>query len=333
MNLSDQAPSTNEDRPNRQPLNVDKPRFFNALRKSRKNLFSGLTALLTGSFSLSQEEIEELHEALIVNDVGLETSDRIIESIERSLKHKSTSSQTPIDILREQLVRMLEPAECTIQVGRNNDGPTVILMVGVNGTGKTTTCAKIANLFQQQGHSTMLAACDTFRAAATEQLQIWGQRLAIPVVAQNTGADPAAVAHDALNAAIARKTSVLLIDTAGRQQSRDDLMRQLNKIYRVIQKIEPSAPHETLITIDASTGQNALVQVRQFNQHTPISGICLSKLDGSAKGGIAVAISDQFSIPIAFVGLGETIDDIARFDARDYVSSLLQTNSQDICDD
>ena len=191
------------------------------------------------------------------------------------------------------------------------------------GVGKTTTAAKIANRYHTAKRPAMLAACDTFRAAAVEQLQLWGQRAEIPVIAQRTGSDPAAVAHDAMHAALAKKASVLMLDTAGRQHSRDDLMRQVEKIRRVVSKIEPSAPHETLITIDATTGQNAIAQVESFNKHVPLTGICVSKLDGTAKGGIVIALANKFQLPIAFVGFGEKVDDLCEFRASDYIDSLL----------
>ncbi len=299
-------------------------KFFNALAKSRSSVFDKLTSLFSGSSRVDPEKIEELEDVLILSDIGYDMSTSIVDSVSATLKKSGLSTEQVFDVLQAELLKTMKICEVGFDLSRHPT-PTVILMVGVNGVGKTTSCAKIAALMQQQGHSVMLAACDTFRAAAVEQLQTWGQRLNIPVIAQSTGADPAAVAHDAMHAATARQCSALLIDTAGRQQTRDDLMRQLNKIYRVIGKIEPSAPHETLITIDAGTGQNAISQVREFNQHTPISGICVSKLDGTAKGGIVVALAHEFSLPIAFIGLGEGINDIALFNADDYVASLLGT--------
>lgn len=297
-------------------------KFFSALTKSRKSVFASLSNLFTDSTPIDNHEIDELHEALILSDVGHDVSEEIIDRVTTLLKRSKLSGKEVLDVLYEELVSILSTAETEFSLAHHSS-PTVILMVGVNGVGKTTTCAKIANLFKNQGLSVMLAACDTYRAAAIEQIQTWGQRLDIPVIAQSVGSDPAAVAHDAMHAAIARQSSVLLVDTAGRQQTRDDLMRQLNKIQRVINRIEPSAPHETLITIDAGTGQNAINQVQKFNQHTPISGICVGKLDGTAKGGILVALTSQFSLPIAFVGLGENVEDLSPFKADDYVTSLI----------
>lgn len=304
---------------------MSKLTFFKALAKSRNSVLEKLSNLLSGSSAFDQAELDDLHDALILSDVGFHMSESIIDKVTKSLKRSKLSGQQVMDVLRTELLSALTTSEMSFDLTRHGT-PAVILMVGVNGVGKTTTCAKIAHFLEHQGHSVMLAACDTYRAAAIEQLQTWGLRLNIPVIAQATGADPAAVAHDALHAATARRCSALVIDTAGRQQTRDDLMRQLNKIKRVIGKIEPSAPHETLITIDAGTGQNAISQVREFNRHSPITGICISKLDGTAKGGIVVALAREFALPIAFVGLGESLDDIAPFKATDYVASLIGAN-------
>ncbi len=302
-------------------------RFFRALAKSRKSVFEKLTSLIAGRDSIDPAEIDDLHDALILSDIGFEMSESIMQAVTHSMKKSRISGQQVVDVLRDELLNALKKGESAFSLD-HHPTPAVILMVGVNGVGKTTTCAKIAGFLKSQGHSVMLAACDTYRAAAIEQLQSWGDRLDMPVIAQSAGADPAAVAHDAMHAANARQISALLIDTAGRQQTRDDLMRQLNKIHRVVRKIEPTAPHETLITIDAGTGQNAIAQVREFNQHSPLSGICVTKLDGTAKGGIAVALAHEFALPIAFVGLGEGLDDIAPFSASDYVASLLGAASQ-----
>ncbi len=302
----------------------EKPKFsfFNALTKSRKSVLEKLSGLFSGAATLDQTQIDELHDALILSDIGFDMSETIIDQVKRSHKKSKLSGNEVMDVLRDELIQTLVKCESSFDLTAYS-APAIILMVGVNGVGKTTTCAKIARHLQSQNHSVMLAACDTYRAAAIEQLQTWGTRLDIPVIAQATGSDPAAVAHDALHAASARNCSVLLIDTAGRQQTRDDLMRQLNKIQRVIGKIRPDAPHETLITIDAGTGQNAISQVREFNRHTSISGICISKLDGTAKGGIIVALTREFALPITFVGLGERLGDIVPFSATDFVDSLL----------
>lgn len=302
-------------------------KFSSALTKSRKSVVSRLSSLFADSTPFDPQELDELHDALILSDVGYDASEAIIDRVKNSIKKSRLSGEGLRDVLYDELLGMLSAAEQDFSVARH-PSPAVILMVGVNGAGKTTTCAKIANFYKNQGQSVMFAACDTYRAAAIEQIQAWGKRLNIPVIAQSPGADPAAVAHDAMHAAIARESSVLLVDTAGRQHTRDDLMRQLNKIQRIISNIEPSAPHETFITIDAGTGQNGIAQVQMFNQHTPISGICVCKLDGTAKGGIVVALTRQFSLPIAFVGLGETVEDITPFKADDYVASLIGMNRE-----
>ena len=296
--------------------------FFKVLSKTRKSLTDRIAGVFSRSTAINEYEIEELEDALILSDIGIEASERIVESVRRSMKRSALSGQQAADLVWRELVDILTTAEKDLNLQRHSP-PVAIMMVGVNGVGKTTTTAKIAHHYQQQGHSVMLAACDTFRPAAIEQLQTWGERLQMPVIAQSAGADPAAVAHDALHAAVARKCSILLADTGGRQQTREDLMRQLGKIRRVLARIEPAAPHETLITIDAGTGQNAASQVEHFHQHAALTGICVTKLDGTAKGGVVVALTQSFALPIPFVGMGEGIEDLAPFNAREYARSLL----------
>lgn len=303
--------------------------FFEVLSKTRKSLTNRLTSIFSGSQPIDENGLDDLQDALILSDIGFEASEKIIESVRLSVKRSAVSGEQLASLVCKEVEKLLSVAEKKMEIERHSP-PVVILMVGVNGVGKTTTCAKIANYYMQEGHSVMLAACDTFRPAAIEQLQTWGERLTVPVIAQSAGADPAAVAHDALHAAIGRKCSILLADTGGRQQTRDDLMRQLGKIRRVIGKIEPTAPHETLITIDAGTGQNAISQVENFHRHATLSGICISKLDGTAKGGIVVSLTQKFSLPIPFIGLGEGIDDIASFDARNFADSLIGTENAQI---
>lgn len=296
--------------------------LFRVLAKTRKSLSDRLATVFTGSSVINENVLDELQDALILGDIGLEASEQIIESVRLTTRRTNVSGEQATELVRNALLKILSPAESSLEP-RRHDSPVVILMVGVNGVGKTTTCAKIANYYRQRGHSVMLAACDTFRPAAIEQLQTWGERLNVPVIAQTSGTDPAAVAHDALHAAIGRRSSILLADTGGRQQTREDLMRQLAKIRRVLTKIEPAAPHETLITIDAGTGQNAISQIETFDQHAALSGICVSKLDGTAKGGIIVSLTQKFSLPIPFIGVGEHVDDIATFTAEDFADSLL----------
>ena len=301
---------------------IKKFSFFDVLARTRKSVSAGLANLFASTSSLDQSEIDKLYDALILSDVGYAVSESIIDSVSASMKRSNISGVQVANLVRRKLIQILEPAEMNFNLEKHTP-PVIIMMVGVNGVGKTTTSAKIAGYLQQHSHSVMLAACDTFRPAAIEQLQTWGERLNVQVIAQSAGADPAAVAHDAMHAATARDMSILLIDTGGRQQTRDDLMRQLGKIRRVVSKIEPSAPHETLITIDAGTGQNAISQVEQFHKHSALSGICVSKLDGTARGGIVVALTQQFALPLPFIGVGEGIGDIAPFKAADYVDSLL----------
>ncbi len=295
-------------------------KIFGVLERTRRSFTSRLSSLF--STQINEEEIEDLHDSLILSDIGVEVSEELIKTIRTQAKRSTISGEELVHILHRELAGVLKNAEWDFDLSRYPT-PTVILMVGVNGVGKTTTSAKIAHYLKQNGQSVMLAACDTFRPAAIEQLQAWGQRLDLPVISQKAGADPAAVAHDAYHSAVANRTSVLIVDTGGRQQTRDDLMRQLGKIRRVLNKIENSAPHVTLITIDAGTGQNALSQVEQFNRHTPLSGVCVTKLDGTAKGGITVALTQKHSIPICFIGVGEKIEDLAVFRADEYASSLL----------
>ncbi len=299
--------------------------IFGVLERTRRSITSRLSSLFSASSQINEEEIEDLHDSLIMSDIGVEVSEELINSIRAQAKRSTMSGKQLSHVLHRELVKVLKIAEWEFDPSQYST-PTVILMVGVNGVGKTTTSAKIAHYLKTNGQSVMFAACDTFRPAAIEQLQAWGQRLNVPVIAQKTGSDPAAVAHDAYHSAVAKQSSVLIVDTGGRQQTRDDLMRQLAKIRRVLNKIEESAPHITLITIDAGTGQNALSQVEQFNRHTPLSGICVTKLDGTAKGGITVALTQKHSIPICFIGVGEKIEDLVVFRADEYASSLLGIN-------
>ena len=298
-----------------------KSRFFNVLSSTRSSISARLTDIFAKGKKISAADLEQLHDTLILSDIGIDASDKIMRAVESAAKKNRLDGSLLVEQVKQEIFEILSPFEQKLDLSQY-PCPAVIVMVGVNGVGKTTTLAKIAHYYCQRNHNVMMAACDTYRPAAIEQLQHWGQRLNVPVIAQAAGADPAAVAHDALHAASARNTTLLLIDTAGRQQTRDDLMRQLDKIHRVIGKVEPSAPHETLITIDAGTGQNALSQVERFNSHCALSGICVTKLDGTAKGGIVVALAEKNSLPIYFVGLGENMDDIAPFQANDYISSL-----------
>ncbi len=301
-----------------------KSRLFEVLTSTRRSIAASVTDLFAAGGKIQTADLERLHDSLILSDMGIDAADMIMQAIQAANKRSALDGASLRATVKQEIINILEPCQRPVDFLRDSS-PAVVLMAGVNGTGKTTTIAKIAHYCSRQNHKVMLAACDTYRPAAIEQLQHWGNRLELPVIAQAAGSDPAAVAHDAMHAAAARDCSLLLIDTAGRQQTRDDLMRQLDKIRRVITKIEPSAPHETLLTIDAGTGQNALSQVESFHSHCPLSGLCLTKLDGTAKGGIAVALTMKFSLPVYFVGLGEKIDDLAEFDPQAYTHSLFDS--------
>ncbi len=267
---------------------------------------------------------DDLEDQLLMADLGVEASTVVVSALrERVRTTRIESSDSLKEALIDELSSILTPAERPLVAQRGANGPFVILMVGVNGVGKTTTTAKLAAYFQKSGHSVLLGACDTFRAAAIEQLQSWGERLGIGVIAQSHGSDAAAVAHDALSAAKSRGTEVLIIDSAGRQHVNADLMAQLGKIRRVLSKADAAAPHETLLVVDGGTGQNALSQAAAFEKEVGLTGICVTKLDGTARGGVVVALSKQFPVAIPFVGVGEGIADLRPFKARDFARALV----------
>ena len=282
-----------------------------------------LSALLAGRRALDDELVEDMETVLLSSDVGIEATRRIMDELRRRAQSNRLDDESALaEALRGAMVDILEPVSRPLRLSPAS--PFVILMVGVNGTGKTTSAAKLAHRFKGEGRSVLLAAGDTFRAAAIEQLQTWGERLAIPVIAQHSGADSASVVYDALASARARGTNLLIADTAGRLHTQSGLMEELKKVRRVVKKLDAEAPHETLLVIDASTGQNALSQARQFTEAVGVSGLILTKLDGTAKGGIIFAIAQSIGIPIRYVGVGEGLDDLRDFDAHDFVDALLE---------
>ncbi|HHH35312.1 MAG TPA: signal recognition particle-docking protein FtsY [Gammaproteobacteria bacterium] len=295
------------------------------LARTRKGLFGGLGDLLRGG-RIDDEVLEEIEMHLLGADVGVEATRAIIEDLTARLgRRELRDSEALFAALREDMLKILEPVSHPLELDRpQGQRPFVILMVGVNGVGKTTTIGKLARRFQEQGRSVMLAAGDTFRAAAVEQLCAWGERNGVPVVAQARASDPASVIFDAMQSARARGVDVLIADTAGRLHTQSNLMEELKKIKRVMAKVDDSAPHEVMLVVDAGTGQNALAQARQFNEAVGLTGITLTKLDGTAKGGVVFAIARSTGIPIRFIGVGEQIDDLRVFDAREFVDALFE---------
>ena len=291
-------------------------RFRKGLSKTRHQLGDGIGRLLLGKKEISQDLLDELETLLISADLGMETTQTVLNQLAERLARKQLSDGNAVyDALKSHLQSILGESNQTLTLETADHSPFVILMVGVNGAGKTTTIGKLAKQFQRQGKKVMLAAGDTFRAAAVEQLHVWGERNDIPVIAQHTGADSASVIFDALQAAKARKVDILIADTAGRLHTHGNLMDELKKVKRVLQKLCPEAPHETMLVLDASIGQNALVQARQFNEAVGLTGITMTKLDGTAKGGILFAIANELGIPFRYIGIGEGIEDLRRFDA------------------
>ncbi len=309
------------------PLEQEKPtkegffaRLKRSLLKTKENLGSGFITLFRGK-KIDDDLFEELEEQLLVADVGVETTRKIIATLTESASRKQLhDAEALYGLLKAEMGDILAKVDAPLNI--EGKTPFVILMVGVNGVGKTTTIGKLARQFEQQGKSVMLAAGDTFRAAAVEQLQVWGQRNNIPVIAQHTGADSASVIFDAIQAAKSRGIDVLIADTAGRLQNKAHLMEELKKIVRVMKKLDVDAPHEVMLTIDASTGQNAVSQTRLFNEAVGLTGITLTKLDGTAKGGVIFSVADQFGIPIRYIGTGERIEDLRPFNAGDFIEAL-----------
>lgn len=295
-------------------------RLIQGLVKTKQNIGSGFRHLFSGK-KIDDDLFEELEEQLLVADLGMPTTQKIINNL---TQHATKQQLKDADLLYQQLKielgEVLKPVAQPLMIEAKK--PYVILMVGVNGVGKTTTIGKLARKFQQEGKSVMLAAGDTFRAAAVEQLQVWGERNNIPVIAQSTGADSASVIFDAMQSAAAKGVDILIADTAGRLQNKNNLMDELKKIVRVMKKYDETAPHEIMLTLDAGTGQNAISQAKLFNEAVGLTGITLTKLDGTAKGGVIFAIADQFNIPIRFIGVGEKIEDLRPFDAEEFIEAL-----------
>jgi fused signal recognition particle receptor len=293
------------------------------LSKTSENLSGGLVDLFRGK-QIDDELFEELETHLLLADVGVETTMKIIDSLTQSASRKELKDASALhDLLKVELQKVIEPVNKPLVIKQTDEqGPFVILMVGVNGVGKTTTIGKLAKQFQAQGKSVMLAAGDTFRAAAVEQLQVWGERNDIPVIAQHTGADSASVIFDAISAAKARQVDVIIADTAGRLQNKAHLMEELKKVVRVMKKLDVKAPHEVMLTLDAGTGQNALSQTKLFDEAVGLTGLTITKLDGTAKGGVIFAIADKYNIPIRYLGVGEGIDDLRPFNGNDFIEAL-----------
>jgi fused signal recognition particle receptor len=300
------------------------------LEKTKENVFLKLSRAVVGKSKVDDEVLDNLEEVLVSSDVGVETTLRIIGRIEaRVTREKYLNTNELNKILKEEIAGLLEENksdEVTDFSSPLPQSPYVIMIVGVNGVGKTTTIAKLAHLYKQAGKKVLLGAADTFRAAAIEQLQIWADRVGVPLVRQQMGSDPASVAFDTIKSAISTGTDVVIIDTAGRLHNKVNLMNELSKIKRVMEKILPEAPHEVILILDGSTGQNAFEQARQFTSSTGITALAITKLDGTAKGGVVIGISDQFRIPVKYIGVGEKLDDLLVFNRFEFVDSLFTSD-------
>lgn len=292
------------------------------LEKSKESVLSKLSHAIAGKSTIDDDVLDNLEEALITSDVGVETTLRIIERVQaRVARDKYVGTTELNNLLVDEIASMLDEHEGSeLPMDKK---PLVIMVVGVNGVGKTTTIGKLAYHYKQAGKKVYLGAADTFRAAAVEQLCIWGERIGVPVVKQQQGSDPASVAYDTLSSAVANDADVVLIDTAGRLHNKVNLMNELTKIKNVMQKVVPDAPHDVMLVLDGSTGQNAFEQAKQFTRATQVTSLAVTKLDGTAKGGVVIGISDQFKIPVRYIGLGEQMDDLQIFDKREFVRSLI----------
>ncbi|MEY5044122.1 MAG: signal recognition particle-docking protein FtsY [Bacteroidota bacterium] len=312
----------------------EKKALDEGLQPTKKNVLTQLARVFTGRRKLDDDLMEELEEALITADVGVETTMRIIDRLRKRARWEAyLENQELYEMLREVLLDLFTDLDADGQAQPAPSGwegfhptgqkPFVVMVVGVNGVGKTTTIGKLAHRFKQEGASVLLSAADTFRAAAIDQLQVWAQRVDVPIIAQKMGSDPASVAFDSLHAAVARGSDVVIVDTAGRLHNKRGLMEELTKIKRVMDKVVPGAPHEVLLVLDGSTGQNAIEQAKQFLEATEVTGLVITKLDGTAKGGVVLAIRNQLHIPVRFIGVGEKLGDLQDFDARAFIESLL----------
>jgi fused signal recognition particle receptor len=291
------------------------------LRKTKEGLFARLARAITGKTVVDAEVLDNIEETLIGSDVGTATTTKIIENLQqRVIKNKNLQTSEIFNILKEEISNLMAGGSSSPDMPEGM--PYVIMVVGVNGVGKTTTIGKLANHFKNSGLKVVLGAGDTFRAAAVDQLKIWGTRVDVPVISRGMNADPSAVAFDTVQSAVAQKADVVIIDTAGRLHNKAGLMGELSKIRRVIQKVIPSAPHEVLLVLDASTGQNAVEQCKEFTKATEVTAVALTKLDGTAKGGVVIGISDQFKIPVRYIGVGEKMEDLRLFDKQEFVDSL-----------
>ncbi len=297
------------------------------LEKSKSSFFGKLSKAVAGKSKVDDEVLDNLEEVLVSSDVGVKTTIRIIDRIEaRVAKDKYLGTDELDQILREEIAGLLSETEDQANFNLPDKKPYVIMVVGVNGVGKTTTIGKLAHQFKSQGKSVVLGAADTFRAAAIDQLQIWADRVEVPIVKQKMGSDPASVAFDTLQSGVNKNADVVIIDTAGRLHNKINLMNELTKIKRVMQKVVPDAPHEVLLVLDGSTGQNAFEQAKQFTAATEVSSLAVTKLDGTAKGGVVIGISDQFKIPVKYIGVGEGIDDLQVFNKFEFVDSFFKQN-------
>ena len=301
--------------------------FFSKLKegltKTRKSLTEKIEKVIIGYADIDDDLLDELEDALIQADVGVKTSLQLMDDVRAGIKKKQINSPEDLKpFLIKRITEMLNEGSDETNIAKS--GPTVILVIGVNGVGKTTTIGKLGRYYKEQGKNVMFAAADTFRAAAIDQLEIWGQRVNVPVIKHEEGSDPAAVVFDAVKAAIARKVDILIIDTAGRLHNKANLMTELNKIQRVIKREIAEAPHETLLVLDATTGQNAISQAELFTKSAPISGLVLTKLDGTAKGGVVIGLKSELSMPVKWIGVGEGMDDLRPFVANDFAAALFK---------